>query len=124
MTSATPSPPPPGPPKAPLNPTARAQLLRRLAIVAGVWLALWSAYVVDCRASGGRQHDCWAANPLTPQLPAVEAFLAMPSVREIIAVLGGAGLVGGAWFQGYRTFNPNLSDPRQRDTLPPSPPSA
>jgi hypothetical protein len=89
---------------------AHAQAIRIGLLCGGLWAGLWLAFVVDCRIAGGHQRACWAENPITPQVPAIE---------RLLLAAGGAGL--GGWL-GFNTYNPSLRDPRQRDTLPPSSP--
>ena len=68
--------------------------------VAAIGLTYRTAYIVDCRLSGGGLATCWTAGPL------------VVSVDELIKVAGALGV--GGWL-GFNTYNPSLRDPRRPD---------
>jgi hypothetical protein len=78
--------------------------------IAAVSLAYRTAYVVDCRRSGGPVEPCWTRGPLVLTL----------NVDDVVKIAGALGV--GGWL-GFNTYNPSLRDPRAgRRPDPPPPP--
>lgn len=73
--------------------------------VAVIGLAWRTAYVVDCRRSGGALEACWERGPLA---------ISLDDAMKLATVLGAGGAAG--WIGGFNTYNPALREPtRPRD---------